>query len=116
MKLIIFLILTIFLTKQTILSVKIKGTNDFTDIELGNINILISIPHDGSLIPNYITNRTYDIYNKMNRDWYTKLVADGIRDELSNLFRLNLGIEVSPFIVSNHLHRYSIMYTFDLIN
>ena len=40
----------------------IYGHNKYTQIELGNINILISVPHDGFLRPVYLYIYAYIIY------------------------------------------------------
>jgi hypothetical protein len=38
----------------------IYGTKNYTVLEVGNINLLLSIPHDGNLKPTNIKDRTVD--------------------------------------------------------
>jgi hypothetical protein len=39
--------------------------NSYTEFHSGNVNILLSVPHDGQLRPTSITNRTADANNNL---------------------------------------------------
>lgn len=78
-------------------------------MELGNINILISVPHDGQLKPESIQDRSKKsirekgllILNDTNTRQFSKIM----KKELSTLFSVNTKIKVSPFVIFNNLHR-----------
>ena len=70
-------------------------------MELGNINILISVPHDGHLRPDDIQ------YRKVNDkgDLNTRMFAKVIQEELKQLFLAYQNSVIFPFIVFNNLNR-----------
>lgn len=78
---------------------QIYGNNNYTVFYSGNVNILISIPHDGPLLPSDITNRTSDSAGNLVTDYNTRKLGLFLRDELAKL----LG--KTPFAVVNNLHR-----------
>ena len=83
---------------NTVLSQSKFGTNKYTEFETGNFNLLISSPHDGSLIPSSIPDRIDDNGNLL-RDMNTRPLAKEIAVELSKLLNKNASI------VYNNLHR-----------
>lgn len=80
----------------------LSGYKGYTQLDLGNINVLISVPHDGYLRPKDISDR-----NEANivTDYNTRKFADVLKTELSDLFFSRRGIKASPFIIYNNLHR-----------
>ena len=96
-----FIFLTLFLF-ISISSIRSKsGYKGYTQLELGNVNILISVPHDGILKPKNIKNRTGE--KNIKSDYNTRKFADTLRKELSNLFLTRKAINASPFIIYNNL-------------
>ena len=80
----------------------LHGFKGYTQLELGNINILISVPHDGYLRPGDVKNRTE---SNIVIDYNTRKFADVLREELTILFKNKRAIQAQPFIVYNNLHR-----------
>jgi hypothetical protein len=79
------------------------GFKGYTQLELGNINLLISVPHDGYIRPGDIKNRTE---SNIVTDYNTRKFANILKDELSLLFKNKRGIQqAKPFIIYNNLHR-----------
>jgi len=58
----------------------------YTEIDLGNLNILISVPHDGPLKPPGIQDREKDQNGNFKNDLNTRKIAKILRDELTALF------------------------------
>lgn len=67
---------------------------------MGDLNILLSVPHDGMLEPSTITTRITDSSNNLKNDYNTRKFAYFMRDEFKALFQ-----NKSPFLVINNLHR-----------
>lgn len=89
----------------------IFGTNEYIEFEPGNINILLTVPHNGFLEPSHLPNRT----EPSPVDWNTRLFAQELRNELSNLFTRQFGYNAKPFVLYNNLRRlsyYSFGYLF----
>lgn len=84
-------------------SQSIFGTNQYIELEPGNINILLTVPHNGHLSPENLPNRTQESPVDSN----TRKIAEVFRDELSSILSPKLGYTVKPFIVYNNLRRYS---------
>ena len=83
----------------------VNGYKNYTQLEMGNINILISIPHDGSLKPADIPDRETDALGNLKSDLNTRKIGQVIRDELMILFLTRVGMNVRPFVIYNNLHR-----------
>ena len=83
----------------------INGYKNYTQLEVGNINLLISVPHDGYLKPENINNRTNDSLGNLLNDLNTRKIAQTIRDELMILFLVRNGINARPYVIYNNLHR-----------
>jgi len=83
----------------------IYGQKSYTQLEPGNVNILISTPHDGQLQPATITTRTNDVLGNLVGDTNTGLIARAIRDELQRLFLVNKNVVARPYLVANNLVR-----------
>ena len=83
----------------------IDGYKNYTQLEIGNINLLISIPHEGYLRPEEINNRTNDALGNLLNDLNTRKIGQIIRDELMILFLANKGINARPYVIYNNLHR-----------
>ena len=83
----------------------INGYKNYTQLEMGNINILISIPHDGSLKPADIPDRDSDALGNLKSDLNTRKFGQVVRDELMILFLTRVGMNVRPFVIYNNLHR-----------
>lgn len=81
------------------------GFEKYTQIEPGDINIMISVPHDGYLRPGNITDRRSDEIGNLKGDLNTRIFAKHIQEELIRLFLLRKSILVKPFMVINNLHR-----------
>jgi hypothetical protein len=79
----------------------IYGDKQYIQSELGNINILLSVPHDGYMSPSSIPNRT--AYSPI--DYNTRVFAQLVRNELSVLFSKHPTYVAKPFVVYNNLHR-----------
>jgi hypothetical protein len=83
----------------------LNGYKNYTQLSLGNINIIISAPHGGSLRPVDIANRTEDALGNLVDDMNSKEIAQVIRSELNSLFqRANLSNSM-PFMIANNLRR-----------
>ena len=83
----------------------LNGYKNYTRLSLGNINIIISAPHGGSLTPVDIANRTEDALGNLVDDMNSKEIAKVIRSELNSLFqRANLSNSM-PFMIENNLRR-----------
>ena len=81
----------------------IQGHRGYTTMYLGNLNILISAPHGGTLKPNDIV----DSFNSNKNDRETRLVAELVRHEISELFEdCTDGSTPAPFLIVNNLARY----------
>ena len=80
----------------------IYGYKNYTVLEVGNINHLLSIPHDGNLKPSNIRDRTVDTVI----DYNTQNFGKAIRDELIYLFKTKKNIDARPYVVYTNLHRY----------
>lgn len=78
-------------------------------MELGNVNILISVPHDGQLKPESIQDRSKKSIREKGllilNDTNTRQFSQIMKKELSTLFSVNKKIKVSPFVIFNNLHR-----------
>jgi hypothetical protein len=77
------------------------GYKNYTEFELGNINILITVSHDGWMEPSSIKDRT----EPSPIDENTRNFARVLRDELTSLFSAQYGYSVRPFVIYNNLHR-----------
>lgn len=86
-------------------SVVINGYKDYTQLHVGNLNIFISVPHGGSLMPSSISNRTNDAIGNMKQDLNTQAFGEALRTELQSLFQAKNGLDVQPFLLYNQLHR-----------
>jgi hypothetical protein len=100
----LLLLALMFESSSTQSTMFITGYKGYTEMELGNINLLISVPHDGQLYPVDIQNRTADELNNLKGDFNTRKVAQKLRDELVALFA-SVGQSARPFMVYNNLHR-----------
>ena len=80
--------------------------NNYTKFISGNVNIILSAPHEGPLRPDDIPDRTYDKLGNIVSDGRTSLIAEMTRDELTKLFAANGLPNVRPFLIMNNLHRY----------
>lgn len=78
------------------------GQNNYIEFYNGNMNLLISVPHDGTFMPHFITNRTSDKSNNLKRDLNTEKIANEIRNHLKVLFNSEGKV---PFMIVNKLHR-----------
>ncbi len=76
------------------------GYLNYTELHYGNLNILISIPHDGYKKPNNIPDRTSTDAGIL--DYNTFKLGTLLDDELVKLFKLE---NKKPFLVINNLHR-----------
>ena len=84
---------------------QIYGSNGYTTFMQGNINIMLSVPHDGWLKPTSIPNRTCDPLGNLMRDTNTKNFTLVLVQELSSLLSAQYGFAATPFVVFNNLHR-----------
>jgi hypothetical protein len=80
----------------------IYGYKNYTVLEVGNINLLLSIPHDGNLKPTNIRDRTVDTVI----DYNTQNFGKAVRDELIYLFKTVKNMDARPFVVYTNLHRF----------
>lgn len=85
-------------------SKRIPDANNYTELFTGNCNIFLSVPHDGTLLPLTISNRTDDALGNMQRDTNTLPVATIIRNTLISLFS-NKTKDCVPWMMVNYLHR-----------
>jgi hypothetical protein len=87
----------------------VYGFKNYTEMVLGDLNILISVPHDGLLRPAAISNRTEDSIGNLISDFNTRKFANVLRSELVSLFANNKTANSQgghyPFIIYNNLHR-----------
>lgn len=98
-----WIILTSFLAlTSSAYSTTIYGYKNYTVMELGNINILLCVPHDGMLKPKDIQNRTM---GDTIADTNTKPLADTVRSVLVEKLSAQLGFQAVPYIIYNNLHR-----------
>jgi hypothetical protein len=78
------------------------GYMNYTQLEIGNINLLLSIPHNGNLKPTSIKDRTgTDIVI----DYNTRPFGEVLKNELNVLLSAKFGRPVKIFVVINNLHR-----------
>lgn len=83
----------------------VYGYKNYTELEIGNLNILLSVPHDGSLRPNEIPNRDKDLNGNLKNDKNTRKFTKKLKNELEILFSNQYGVEFAPFAIYNNLHR-----------
>ena len=88
-----------FVNGQTIF-----GFNNYTRLTMGNINIILSAPHEGYSRPDEIPDRTSDKLGNVLSDLRTSLIAEIVSEELTHLFS-QIGIKATPFLIVNYLHR-----------
>lgn len=98
-----FFILFSFATLK-IRSQTLFGFKNYIEWEKGNINIIISSPHDGYLKPDSIPDRTPQD-GTSTIDFNTRIVTQSLANELSKLFSLKTGSTKKPFVLYNNLHR-----------
>ncbi|RMZ94851.1 pglyrp1 isoform X3 [Brachionus plicatilis] len=75
------------------------GHKKYTEFEIGNLNILISVPHGGNLFPDQIPDRTEDGLGNFKGDYNTRPFGEELSTQLHGLFGQK------PFMVYNNLHR-----------
>ena len=80
--------------------ISLYGYKNYTQFGLGDLNILISVPHGGNIRPGNIKDRTNDSLGNLKSDFNTILFGNSLRADLSDLFGDRM-----PFIVSSQLHR-----------
>lgn len=78
------------------------GYKNYTGMETGTVNILISVPHNGNFKPSDIPDR---VDTSLLSDTNTRRLANVLRDELQKLFWNFKGKIAIPFLVFNYLHR-----------
>lgn len=74
------------------------GTKDYVEYVEGNMPLVISIPHDGELKPEDISDRTCIGCSK-NQDIYTIEIGKTLREHIFKLTGLY------PYLIISHLHR-----------
>ncbi len=84
----------------------INGYKNYTQLEVGNINLFISIPHDGTLKPSNIRDRTVDTVI----DYNTQNFGKALRSELISLFKTKKGMDVRPYVLYTNLHRLPVRF------
>ena len=62
------------------------GFENYTRLSIGNINIILSAPHDGELRPSNIPDRSSDRNGNIVSDSRTSLIAQLVSEELTKLF------------------------------
>jgi hypothetical protein len=92
------IIFSVVSAQDSLREVSLKGYNGYIEFLPGNMPLVISIPHGGSLLPDEIPERPCTNCAK-NKDIYTIEIGLGIRNQI---FR-NTGLY--PYIVINNLHR-----------
>lgn len=96
------LLLLYYHVDSTFVEQIIHGTNKYVEFYTGNIALIISVPHGGSLQPISISNRTDDTAGNIRAGSNTIEIAKVIRNTLKRvLSKLNRV----PFMVVNNLHR-----------
>ncbi|RNA38969.1 pglyrp1 isoform X3 [Brachionus plicatilis] len=98
------------------LSNVVYGFKNYTELELGNLNILLSVPHDGSLRPPEIPNRENDLNGNLKNDKNTRRFTKSLKNELEILFFTHQDIKLIPFVLYNNLHRIKMDPNRDLEN
>jgi hypothetical protein len=83
---------------------KISSPNGYSGINIGSINILLTVPHDGYLMPDGWPNRT-DKLGNIRRDSFTMNFTQAVSDELSALFLNRTQIAYRPFVAYSNIHR-----------
>ena len=83
----------------------LNGYKNYTQLSLGNINIILSAPHGGNLTPVNIANRTEDALGNLVDDMNSKEIAKVIRRELNSLFQRANVSNSMPFMIENKLRR-----------
>lgn len=83
----------------------VYGYKNYTELEIGNLNILLSVPHDGLLRPNEIPNRENDLNGNLKNDKNTRKFTKYLRNDLEILFLNKYGVKLVPFVLYNNLHR-----------
>ena len=97
----ILLLMLLFLVNKINSEILFDDSN-YTEFHSGNVNIMLSVPHDGQLRPATITNRTADSSNNLLGDYNTRKLGLLIRSRLSQLLT---GANRMPFMIFNNLHR-----------
>lgn len=82
----------------------IQGHKSYITLLTGNVNILISAPHGGSLSTLDMMSNVLE--NSTKNDLNTKKVAILVREELSALFRECNDTKSVPFLIYNNLLRF----------
>ena len=106
----LFLMCIKSLNCQTVGSI-LKSYNGYNTLEVGNLNILITAPHMGSMTPANIMDRKNVSADgitpvELDNDMNSKNIAKTIRDELMRLFKLNKNIDARPYFLYTNLKRY----------
>ena len=95
-----------------IVGTNITGYKGYNTLEVGNINIFISSPHQGAQTPLDIPDRqnvtaeglVLDNFEKDN-DLNSRNIARTIRNELTRLFKVNKNIDAIPYFLYTDLKR-----------
>ncbi|CAF1070519.1 unnamed protein product [Brachionus calyciflorus] len=93
---------TIYIINFLIIVIKSQvffGFKNYTEFKTGDFNILISVPHNGKLLPQDIPDRTEDIIGNLFNDPYTRIFAEQLSLEITRL------LNKEPFMVINNLDR-----------
>ena len=103
------IILKITSLNSQALGTVITDSTGYSQMEIGNINILITSPHGGYLEPSNIMNRT-SLTISGNRavttpDGNTLNTSRIITDELSALFKRKYGADIRPYYIHTKLRR-----------
>jgi hypothetical protein len=94
----LLIIYSVAYPQDSLQKVSLKGSGGYIEYFPGNMPLIISIPHDGSLLPDEIPERPCTNCAK-NRDIYTIESGLGIRRYIFQ----HTG--VNPYVVINNLHR-----------
>jgi hypothetical protein len=111
----IFLVLSISTSLGTASVVTISSSNGYSSVDLGTINIILTVPHDGTVKPAGWPDRTDELGNIL-RDVSTRNFTQVVSDELAMLFLNKTKYAYRPFVVYNNIHRYDIYLYLTLLS
>ena len=109
----VLLFVSYFVYECQTLGTTINGYKGYNTLEIGNMNLFITAPHNGALAPADIPDRRNVTDEGVVlsdfaylTDLNTKSMAKVIRDELVALFKLNKNIDATPHLLYTNLMRY----------
>jgi hypothetical protein len=89
----------------------ISSPNNYSTLIVGNINLVLTVPHSGSIIVKGWPIRVDELGN-IFRDTNTETLTMAVVKKLNQLFqqKFNTTKQILPFVVISNLHRFEYNY------